>query len=141
MKYVLDSCVAVKWYLSEADSPKALQLRADFQTHVHELLAPDILRVEVAHALTRAERQGIIAVGDADLHLVDLLSVGVPLRRYAPLLRRAVAISSAARVGVYDCLSVALAESEGCELVTADTKLIKNLQKQFPFIRDLASVP
>jgi hypothetical protein len=28
MKYVLDSCVAVKWVLPEADSGKALQLLA-----------------------------------------------------------------------------------------------------------------
>lgn len=36
---------------------------------------------------------------------------------------------------------VALAEREGCELVTADDKLIKNLQKQFPFILHLTGVP
>ncbi len=44
-------------------------------------------------------------------------------------------ISSAARIGVYDCLYVALAEREKCELVTADDKLIKNLQPSFPFRR------
>ena len=100
MKYVLDSCVAIKWYLPEVDSPKALQLRADFLAAVHELLAPDILPVECAHALTRAERQGIIAVGDADAHLVQLLRLGLLLHAYPPLLRRAVAISSDARIGV-----------------------------------------
>lgn len=141
MKYVLDSSVAVKWYLSEIDSAKALQLRTDFISTVHELLAPDILPIECAHALTRAERPGIIAVGDADAHLVQLLRVGVPRHSYLPLLRRAVAISSAARVGAYDCLYVALAERENCELVTADDKLMKNLGLHFPFIRALALVP
>lgn len=33
MKYVLDASVAVKWVLSEADSPKALSLRDDFRRH------------------------------------------------------------------------------------------------------------
>jgi predicted nucleic acid-binding protein len=46
-----------------------------------------------------------------------------------------------ARIGVYDCLYVALAERECCELVTADDKLIKNLQARFPFIVPLASLP
>jgi hypothetical protein len=37
-------------------------------------------------------------------------------------------------------LYVALAEREGIELVTADDKLIKNLQATFPFIVSLASL-
>jgi predicted nucleic acid-binding protein len=45
------------------------------------------------------------------------------------------------RIGIYDCLYVALAEREGCELITADDKLIRNLQAQFPFIISLASLP
>jgi len=44
-------------------------------------------------------------------------------------------------VGVYDCLHVALAEREGCELVTAGTRLLANLKPTFPFIIDLASLP
>lgn len=35
----------------------------------------------------------------------------------------------------------ALAEREPCQFVTADGKLIKNLQAQFPFIVSLASLP
>ena len=45
------------------------------------------------------------------------------------------------RCGVYDCLYVALAEKEGCELVTADDKLVKTLKKKFPLILELASLP
>lgn len=43
------------------------------------------------------------------------------------------------RVGAYDGLYVAIAEQEGCELVTADSKLIHSLPG-FPII-PLASVP
>jgi predicted nucleic acid-binding protein len=45
------------------------------------------------------------------------------------------------RVGVYDCLYIALAEQEGCELVTADARMINSLQKDFPFITPLSSMP
>lgn len=120
---------------------KALDLRADTQAGVHELLAPDFFPVEVAHAPTRAERKGDIPVGDADMHLLNILSTCPQLQASLAILRRAVAISSAAKVGVYDCVYVALAERETCELVTADTKLITNLQPQFPFIVPLASLP
>jgi predicted nucleic acid-binding protein len=60
MKYVVDASVALKWVLTEPDSNKALSLRDDFRNQLNELLAPDILPVELAHALTRAERKGII---------------------------------------------------------------------------------
>jgi predicted nucleic acid-binding protein len=58
-----------------------------------------------------------------------------------PLPLRGAEISSTSRVGVYDCLYVALAEREGRELVTADSRLLANLKPTFPFIIDLASLP
>jgi len=42
---------------------------------------------------------------------------------------------------VYDCLYVALAEREGCEFVTADDRLVRNLQARFPFIVSLSTLP
>ena len=63
------------------------------------------------------------------------------LHPYLPLLPRAYAIASAARIGVYDCLYIALAEREGCELVTSDQRLLNALKPTFPFIIDLASLP
>ncbi len=57
------------------------------------------------------------------------------------LLPRAIQISSAARIGLYDCLYLVLAEREGCQLVTADDRLVRTLQAQFPFLIALAAVP
>ena len=65
MKCVLDASAALCWVLPRPNSGKALQLRADFQNAVHELIAPSIFSGEVASALTKAERQKFIAVGDA----------------------------------------------------------------------------
>ena len=141
MRYVLDSNVALKWVLAEPDSTKALRLRDDYRNSVHELLAPDVFEVEVAHALTRAERQRRIAVPQAGILWADILSTPPQLDPSSPLLPRAISISSAARIGIYDCLYVALAEREGCELVTSDDKLVKKLQPSFPFIVSLASLP
>jgi predicted nucleic acid-binding protein len=50
-------------------------------------------------------------------------------------------ISSAERIGVYDCLYIALAERDRCEMVTADDKLAKHLQPKFAFIKHLWSFP
>jgi len=105
------------------------------------LLAPDVFPVEVAHALTRAERQGRVSAADGWRLWLGIMADAPPLHPYLPLMARAYAISSAARVGVYDCLYVALAEREGCDLVTADTRLMKNLQGQSPCLVSLASLP
>ena len=141
MRYVLDSSVAFKWVVPEADLARAVLLRDEFQRRVHELLAPDIFEVEVAHALTRAERQGRITVPQAGILWANVMSTPPQLHDSSPLVPRAIEIFSAMRVGVYDCVYVALAEPAQCQLVTADDKLIKNLQPSFPFIVALASLP
>jgi predicted nucleic acid-binding protein len=133
MKYVLDASVAIKWVLPEPDSQKAISLRDNFRKQVHELIAPDTFPVEVAHALTRAERKGLIQPPEA-VERFNEIAVNLPqIHRYLPLLPHAMELSSQFRIGVYDCLYVALAEREGCQLVTADDKLAKNLPG-FPII-------
>jgi predicted nucleic acid-binding protein len=141
MKAVLDSCVALKWVLVEADSPKAVTLRTQYQQQQHELLSPDVFHVECAHALVRAERKAIFRPGDAAALLGDILSTSPVLFASPPLLARAVEIASTMRCGVYDCLYVALAERESCELGTSDQRMAANLQKRFPFIVLLSSLP
>jgi predicted nucleic acid-binding protein len=86
MKYVLDSNVALKWVLRETDSDKARQLRADYQQQIHELLAPDVFPIEVAHALARSERRGIITPAEGPTFLADILSSQPNLYPYVPLL-------------------------------------------------------
>jgi predicted nucleic acid-binding protein len=141
MRYALDSNVALKWVLNEPDSAKAVRLRDEFRAGTHQLISPDVFPVEVAHALARAERRGIIPVGDGAQKMADVFAFMPDLHSYLPLLPRAFAIASQLRVGVYDCLYVALAERERCELVTADDRLVRTLGPQFPFIVPLASMP
>lgn len=141
MKLVLDSSVGVKWVLIEALTDKARLLRDDFRNGVIQLLSPDFFPLEVLHALTKAERQKRINPTEASTFWLDIMTTCPVLSPSLPLASRACAIATKARIGIYDCLYVALAEQEKCELVTADDKLIKNLQAQFPFIRPLASFP
>ena len=69
----------------------------------------------------------VIPIGDAKTHLLPILTAMPDLHPYIPLITRAVDISSATQIAITDCIFVALAEREGCELLTADDKLIKNL--------------
>ena len=139
MKYVLDASVGIKWVMNEVDSAKARQLRDDFRSQIHELIAPDSFPLEAAHSLTKARRRGIVT--DATRLWVELMVDSPQLVPSVPLMLRALAVANQARIGVYDCLYLALAEREGCELVTADARLINSLQPTYPSIIALASVP
>ena len=141
MRRVVDSCVGFKWVVAEPHTDKALPLRDDFPNGIVGLLAPDVFPVEIAHALTRAERQDLISTTQGSLFMADILRTLPQLFSSVPLLPRAYAISSRMRVGVYYCLYVALAEQEGCEFVTSDDRLFRALQSQFPSIVPLASLP
>ena len=141
MRAVLDSSVAIKWVLPEPGTPQAVRLRNEFRRGLRDLLAPDIFPVEVAHALTRAERRGVLQPPLSIRRLNAVLRFPPRFHSYLPLLPRATAISSITRHGVYDCLYVAPAEREGTPLVTADQRLLNNLGPSFPFLVDLASLP
>jgi predicted nucleic acid-binding protein len=141
MRLVLDSSVAFKWEVAEVHSDKAIQLRDETRQGLHELLAPDVFPTEIAHAITRAERQGRLTSTQGASALTAVLTELPVLHPSLALLPRAYVLSSTVRIGIYDCLYVALAEREGCQFVTADAKLVTNLQAQFPFIVALASLP
>lgn len=140
MKYVLDASVALKWVLPEPDSANAASLRQGFLSGTHELIAPDSFPIEVAHALAKAERRGMILASEGWPKLADVFTSMPDLHPYLPLLPRAFAIASRARIGVYDCLNVALAEQEGCELVTADARMMNSLRNSHPFLISLAAL-
>ncbi|HEY8505938.1 MAG TPA: type II toxin-antitoxin system VapC family toxin, partial [Gemmataceae bacterium] len=126
--------------MTEPLSVKARRLRDDYRNGVHELLAPDLFPTEVANALIVARRRGRILPGQELLYLADVMTtLPVIFPTLPALLPRAAAIAAATPASVYDCLYVALAEREGCPFVTADDRLVRNLQAQFPFVLPLAS--
>lgn len=123
MKLVLDSSVALKTVLPEADSARAIRLIADYKQGLHALLAPDVFPVEVGHALTRAERQKRIQPPDGWRFWNAIMADAPSLLPYLPVMQVAFGLSSAMRVGLYDCLYIALARREACRVVTADQRL------------------
>jgi predicted nucleic acid-binding protein len=152
MTRVLDASVGLKWVLPEVDSDKAIRIRDDFARGIRGLIAPDIFPIEVAHTLAKTERRGLILPGEGAKKLADVAAFLPDLHPYLPLLPRAFEIASAARIGVYvclyaarigvyDCLYVALAEREGCDLITSDQRLLSALAQTMPFIIGLTTLP
>ena len=141
MKYVVDASVALREVLPSPLTAKARALKADYLARVHELVAPDIFPAEIASALTKAERQKLISVGHGSAYYAKIASAWPVFSPYFPLTGRAMDISSQTRSSFLDCLYVILAEMEQVEFVTADDKLVRNLQGRFPFVIHLATLP
>lgn len=136
MRAILDSCVAIKTVLPEVYSDNAVRLRDQFVQGLHELLAPDVFPIEFAHAITKSQRRGIISNAEATIGMRDFLQVLPNLHESMLLLPRAFEISVTARIGVYDCRYLALAEREGLPVVTTDGPM--RAVKGFHFI-DIAT--
>ena len=141
MKYVIDTSVDIKTYVQERDSGKAVRLRNEYHQGVHELIAPDIFPTEMCNVLMILERSGKIKPGEAELFFTQFLNELPPLIPAISLLPRALELAKLFRQTVCDCVYVALAEREACELVTADHKLVKAVQSALPFVVHLSSLP
>jgi len=141
MKYVLDASVAVKWVIAEPDSAIALRLRDSARAGQDELIAPEFFLVECGHAVFRLARRKLLSGPDANRCLVAILADCPSLFPFLGLVPRASILCQSASIGFYDALYIALAEQEGCQLVTADIKLVANIGSAFPFIIPISSVP
>ena len=134
MRYVLDSNVGLKWVFQETDSDRARRLRDDYINSAIDLIAPDVFPVEVTHAVTRAERANRITPSEGAQYITAMLALLPAIYSSLTLIPRAYELSSRYRVGVYDCLYVALAEREQCELITADERLVSSIGAKIPMI-------
>lgn len=85
------------------------------------VLAPDLLRVEVASVLRRHAGNGNLTAEQARMAIEDLLAFPITVYPTAPLLRRVWELRP--NVTAYDGCYVALAEAVGFPLLTADRRL------------------
>ena len=121
--WVVDSCVAIKWFVREPDSGAALQLLA---TEV-DFVAPDLILVEVANALWKNARLGRFDGKLLEQALLDAPRNFAYLAPSAELLVEASALARDLDHPVYDCLYVVLARRTGARVVTTDARLLAKL--------------
>src|SRR5690348_502692 len=124
---VVDASVAVKWILPEDDTPRALRIQERYQDEQLDAVAPYLVVSEVANVLWKRARRGDLSVAAARRAFEQFL-------RDAPILLDSDAVSNAA-LGLalahhrtfYDCLYLAWALEQRCDLVTADEKFFHAL--------------
>lgn len=121
---VVDASVAVKWFVPEAHSGHAVMLlRAD-----RELLAPDLIWVEVGNVLWKKWRAGELASGTVQGILDDFRRFPLEIWSSEGLITSAWEIARSSGRTMYDSLYLAVAVAAQAQLVTADRKLFDALQ-------------
>ena len=123
MTLVIDSSVAVKWFVVEADQEQALAILDQDE----ELVAPDLLLAEVANSLWRKARGGQITQEQVTKALTELGSLVTLVPVTDNLVIKAVVIASELEHSVYDCIFLACAQERSVPLVTADVKFLNKL--------------
>lgn len=125
---VLDTSVAVKWYLPEDLHDKAINLLRHAEAGDVEILAPGTVQPKFFNALWWQHRREGLPL-DSVRSLWEQFALD-PVLLYAPedLMQRAAEIALQTRVIIYDALFLTLAEDSETVVVTADGKFLKALE-------------
>ena len=135
---VVDTNIVIKWVLKESDSSKARALLAEWINKGTTIIAPALLAYEVANVLHQNVRKGQISLEEAKKALKEVLlsELELDFLQDAALSMRAIELAhNFGLPATYDLHYVALAEREGCELWTADTKMGRAVRGKLAWVR------
>ena len=122
---LLDTSVAVKWFVTEEDSESAMSLRRAHLWDEVRLYVPDLLLMELANALRYTGRLSEERILE-DLATFPVLDISiVPFS--IEILRASVALSLERDLAVYDAYFLAMAQDLGIPFVTTDRKMLIRL--------------
>ncbi len=140
-KVVIDASVAVKWFVTEKDSDKALKLRDSYQRGNFELVAPTLIYYEVLNALrfhphyklTEAELLNVVAA---------LRGMQIVTETTTEMWFRAFEVSISQNITVYDAVYIGISLVLDTKIVTSDKRLAErlddNIKKKIKLLGELS---
>lgn len=134
---VVDASVAVKWILPEEGHEEALRIQERYQDEEIDLIAPHLVIAEIANVLWKRERRGDLNAWTAQHCFRQFLHDAPILLDSEKVSASALGLALAHGRPVYDCLYLAWALEQRCDLVTADERFFNALSAAFPCIRVL----
>ena len=117
---VIDSCVALKWFVDEHDSTSAHRLL----TSDLDLVAPDLILVELANAFRKNARLQRMPVEQLERAMETAHRIFTTQIASSALIDEALLLARDIDHPVYDCIYVVAARRAGAPLVTSDSRLV-----------------
>jgi predicted nucleic acid-binding protein len=134
---VVDASVALKWVIDESDSDKAHALLIEWGNKGTIMLAPALFTYEITNILYQNVRKNEITLERAKSAIEDVMFLGIEfdIPQDMGLGRRAIELAHKFGLkATYDSHYLALAEREGCELWSADTKMWKAVKEHVSWV-------
>jgi predicted nucleic acid-binding protein len=136
---VVDASLAVKWYLAEASSNEA---RAAFERHAGNIVAPDIILTEVIGAMVRRANMNKAECAASEAAIAKFIALIA--KRFVtvsptPTSEMARASKLAINIGhpLKDCIYLALAMEQECDLITCDVRFAEKAKGVWDRVRVL----
>lgn len=129
--FVVDTSVAVKWFLKEPFEEQALRLRDAFQKKGCRLLAPDLIYSEFANTIWRSVSFNRLDENFGRLMVADFLMIPIEIVPSRDLLLIAYKLGTDFNRPVYDALYLALSVIKEAPFITADKRFYNALRSEF----------
>jgi predicted nucleic acid-binding protein len=132
---VVDASVAIRWMFELDRSDRAENILKSGM----RLIAPDLVLAEIANAAWKLAAFDGIATATVQQRISVVQRQFEEFFPCVELKDRALAIALELRHPAYDCFYLALAEQRGCQLSTADDRLVRRCADT-PFARLLQAL-
>lgn len=128
---IIDSSIAIKWYLPDERDDKALAIKSDFTDGNVLIAIPALFFYEVNNILRTVSKSLRIAKEDSIKAYQNLLELNFMVYSSKELFKAALEKALVEDISSYDASYIALAEYLQVPFYTADEKLIKKTQSKW----------
>jgi predicted nucleic acid-binding protein len=135
---VVDASIVIKWAIKEENTDLALALLADWTENGTIILAPALLSYEVTNVFHQRIRREAYPFEDARKALEEIIYELIAFDFASTPASHIRAIQLSQQFGLpaaYDALYLALAESNHCELWTADKRMWNSIRGKLAWVR------
>ena len=122
---IVDASVATMWFVPEQHSDRAALLLAP----EYQLVAPDLIRLEVGSTLLKAIRRNDVTLEDGEEALGTLLPAAVRTLRSEDHVETAFDIAQRLGGSIYDAIYIALARTLDAPISTNDLDMAATARK------------
>ena len=140
-RVVLDASVILKWYLSDEEyGQNALNLLHGFITKELNILSPSLLEYEVINGLIIAQKRGRIKEEKILTAIEGFFDLQIDLKDLSHFYQKSLYYCKVYNQSLYDASYLALAETEGIPLITADESLFNAVKKDLKWVKWIGDV-